>query len=256
MCSTLLHKGTVEAIDAKRCAFIWTGDATCTGGQCKAAWDLNKGLLSKFLDKLLQEPTTNWQRWFHMCYETAPRSTHLGNGQFTSFWFDHWIGPQPLAELFPAILSFCQRPNISVQHAFHEGQWLIPLHPRLSAVASSQWAMIQQALADVNLLHDVPDRRGIGPDLLPFSSRAFYRDLWDLPHFPDEASPRARSTIITAVLWNIWKARNSVVFNSTFVTAASTRSAIVQDVQLWSLRARSAVDKIYLNSWCNTIDVT
>lgn len=40
MRSTLLHKGTVEAIDAKRCAFIWTGDATCTGGQCKAAWDL------------------------------------------------------------------------------------------------------------------------------------------------------------------------------------------------------------------------
>jgi hypothetical protein len=235
MCSTLLHKGTVEAIDAKRCAFIWTGDATCTGGQCKAAWDLvcwdkpqggvglkrldlqNKGLLSKFLDKLLQEPTTNWQRWFHICYgsvlaeiletttiliDTAIWTTlrqllpefrnctkiHLGNGQFTSFWFDHWIGSQPLAELFPAILSFCQQPNISVQHAFHEGQWLIPLHPRLSAVASSQWAMIQQALADVNLLHDVPDRRGIGPDLLPFSSRAFYR--WHMERRPfDDFSP-------------------------------------------------------------------
>lgn len=40
MCSTLLHKGTVEANDVKRRAFIWTGDATCTGGQCKAAWDL------------------------------------------------------------------------------------------------------------------------------------------------------------------------------------------------------------------------
>ena len=154
MCSTLLHKGTVEAIDAKRRAFIWTGDSSCTGGQCKAAWDVvcwdkaqggigvkrldlqNKGLLSKFLDKLLQPPTTNRQKWFHWMYgegagrdlgeahhlDTAIWTTlhqllpefrtctkiHLGNGQFTSFWFDHWIGPQPLAVLFPALLSFCQ----------------------------------------------------------------------------------------------------------------------------------------------------
>ena len=32
MCSTLLHKGTIEAIDARRRAFIWTGDITCSGG--------------------------------------------------------------------------------------------------------------------------------------------------------------------------------------------------------------------------------
>ena len=31
-CSTLLHKGTIEAIDARRRAFIWTGDITCSGG--------------------------------------------------------------------------------------------------------------------------------------------------------------------------------------------------------------------------------
>ena len=32
MCSTLLHKGTIETIEAKRRAFIWTGDTTCAGG--------------------------------------------------------------------------------------------------------------------------------------------------------------------------------------------------------------------------------
>jgi hypothetical protein len=58
------------------------------------------------------------------------------------------------------------------------------------------------------------------------------------------------------VLWNIWKARNSFVFNSTIITAASTLLAILQDIQLWSLRARSAVDKSYLYMWCSNLGAT
>ncbi|KAG2555013.1 hypothetical protein PVAP13_9KG572002 [Panicum virgatum] len=217
MCSTLLHKGTIEAIDARCCAFIWTGDNTYTGGQCKAAWDLNKGLLSKFVDKLLQPPTTNWQKWFHRMYAAAwLQKLHQNSSRKWS----------PLATMFPALLSFCPWPNISVSHAYHQGQWMLPLHSRLSSVASSQWEMIQLALTNVTLSPDVPDRRGIGADLRPFSSRAFYLDLWGLPSFTDDVSPRVRSTIITAVLWNIWKARNSVVFNSLPPTVASSRSAI------------------------------
>ena len=170
----------------------------------------NKGLLSKFVDKLLQPPATNWQKWFHRMYgegasrdlgdahhlDTAIWTTlrqllpgfrsctkiHLGNGQFTSFWFDHWIGSQPLATMFPALLSFCPRPNISVSHAYHQGQWMLPLHSRLSSVDSSQWEMIQLALTNVTLSPDVPDRRGIGADLRPFSSRAFY--LWHMEQKP------------------------------------------------------------------------
>ncbi|KAG2553233.1 hypothetical protein PVAP13_9KG508826 [Panicum virgatum] len=255
MCSTLLHKGTIEAIDARRRAFIWTGDITCSGGQCKAAWELNKGLLSKFVDKLLQAPTTNWQKWFHLMYGDGCTKVHLGSGQFTSFWFDHWIGPQPLADLFPALLSFCPRPNITVAHAYLKDQWIIHLHPRLTSVASSQLSAILLALANVALLPHVPDRRGIGVDLQPFSSRGFYLELWDLPYFSDEASPRTRSTIITAVLWNVWKARNSVVFSSLFLTAADTRLAILQDLRLWSIRMRSPSDKAYLHEWCSTFDV-
>jgi hypothetical protein len=86
MCSLLLLTGIIEAIDKKRRAFLWTGDASCNGGQCKVAWttvcldkpqgglgvkDLskqNKGLLAKFLAKLHQEPTSSWQKWFHRLY--------------------------------------------------------------------------------------------------------------------------------------------------------------------------------------------
>ena len=105
MCSTLLDKGTIEAIDARRRAFIWTGDNSCTGGQCKAAWDLvcwdkaqgglgvkrldlqNKGLLSKFVDKLLQPPATNGQKWFHRMYgEGASRDLREAHHLDTAIW--------------------------------------------------------------------------------------------------------------------------------------------------------------------------
>ncbi|KAG2621727.1 hypothetical protein PVAP13_3NG303906 [Panicum virgatum] len=233
MCSTLLHKGTTEAIEAKRRTFIWTGDTTCTLG--------------------------------------GGNARQLGTCR---------------TDLFPALLSFCPRTNITVAHAYLQEQWLIPLHPHLTSVASSQLGAIQLALADVALLPHVPDRRGIGNDLQPFSSHGFYLwhmeqrpidsfsdciwsnatilkfkhflwlycgayedqdrlllrcplacgELWDLPYFSDEVFPRTRSIIITDVLRNVWKAHNSVVFNSLFPTVASTCLAIHQDLQLWSIR--------------------
>lgn len=39
MCS-LLPKGVIDLIDAKRRAFLWTGEKTCSGGHCKAPWEL------------------------------------------------------------------------------------------------------------------------------------------------------------------------------------------------------------------------
>jgi hypothetical protein len=41
---------------------------------------------------------------------------HLGDGEHCSFWFDHWLGPRPLAELFPALLTHCRRPNVTHPH--------------------------------------------------------------------------------------------------------------------------------------------
>lgn len=84
MCSYLLPQGNVQAIDSKRRAFIWTGDNSCSGGQCKVSWTAvcldkdrgglgvknlslqNKGLLSKFWARIHQQPTTSWQRWWFL----------------------------------------------------------------------------------------------------------------------------------------------------------------------------------------------
>ena len=70
MAAGIIPHGVLEAIDKCRRAFLWTGEDTCHGGNCKVAWkDLctpkslgglvimclatqNKSLLSKFLSKL------------------------------------------------------------------------------------------------------------------------------------------------------------------------------------------------------------
>jgi hypothetical protein len=41
-----------------------------------------------------------------------------------------------------------------------------------------------------------------------------FRDLWTVPELPGAASTKVHSTIVTALLWNIWKARNSWVFQA------------------------------------------
>lgn len=75
---TILHIVGVE-IDAKRHAFLWTSEKTCSGGHCKAPWDLvyipkdkgglgikdlhiqNRCVLQKFLSKVHEPPTSPWQ---------------------------------------------------------------------------------------------------------------------------------------------------------------------------------------------------
>ncbi|BAS94481.1 Os05g0469900, partial [Oryza sativa Japonica Group] len=36
----MLPKGTIEAIDKRRHAFLWSGEDSCHGSKCLVAWDL------------------------------------------------------------------------------------------------------------------------------------------------------------------------------------------------------------------------
>lgn len=39
MCSLVLPKGTIDAMEKRGRAFLWTGMDKCLGGHCKVAWD-------------------------------------------------------------------------------------------------------------------------------------------------------------------------------------------------------------------------
>jgi hypothetical protein len=105
-------------------------------------------------------------------------TVHLGNGAACSFWHDHWLGPQPLAALFPALHSHCRRPNITVQGAaagvVPSGAWDLGLHNRLSATAETELLTIHLALQSAMSSPDDKDYQGVGTAMAPFSSALFY----------------------------------------------------------------------------------
>nr|TKW01535.1 hypothetical protein SEVIR_8G187400v2 [Setaria viridis] len=95
--------------------------------------------------KIHEPPATPWQQWFQSTYGSQGHrdlgdphyldtptwkdflsilptfrqhmSVIIGDGSFTSFWSDHWIGSAPLDLAMPALFSQALRPNISVQLA-------------------------------------------------------------------------------------------------------------------------------------------
>ena len=147
MSSILLPKSVCEVLDAKRRAFLWTGEDTCSGANCLIAWDrvcqarecgglgikslanMNHCMLMKFVHKLHVPDELPWKSWFlshagpcltgtpgsYLCSivkEELPQyrgltSVLLGDGARTSFWFDNWILNSPLSETFPILFSHC-----------------------------------------------------------------------------------------------------------------------------------------------------
>ncbi|KAK1642140.1 hypothetical protein QYE76_059945 [Lolium multiflorum] len=62
------------------------------------------------------------------------------------------------------------------------------------------------------------------------------------------------ATVNTAILWNIWKRRNALVFNNVDESLPLVVKNCVQDVRLWAYRCPKENSRCILNSWCITYD--
>ena len=131
MSSILLPRNVRELLDAKRRAFLWTGEEHCHGSSCLVAWDdvcqprelgglgvksleeMNHCLLLKFVHKLHDPEPLPWKQWFishsdlgrglssdsylgKLISSEVQRYQHLtrvrvGHGAHTSFWHDRWL---------------------------------------------------------------------------------------------------------------------------------------------------------------------
>jgi hypothetical protein len=82
---------------------------------------------------------------------------HVGNGQHTRFWLDHWLGEDNFSVKFPLIFEICAEPEISVAQAItHEG-WNIRLRRSLGPTQVMQWQSLV-ALLESYQLEEASDR--------------------------------------------------------------------------------------------------
>jgi hypothetical protein len=73
------------------------------------------------------------------------------------------------------------------------------------------------------------------------------RLLWDST-LVSSLEPRVRSTIVTVILWNIWKGRNSMVFDKIELPAPLLFRQMAGDLSFLQRQA-SSDDQIILRSW-------
>ncbi|KAF8649208.1 hypothetical protein HU200_064403 [Digitaria exilis] len=66
-----------------------------------------------------------------------------------------------------------------------------------------------------------------------------------------ESNQRIRTTILTCVLWNVWKCRNAKVFRSVDETNLHIATRCHDDLLLWSNRCSTDADKAKLVEWSN-----
>lgn len=170
----------------------------------------NQCLLQKFWVKLHEPSSTSWQRWFHSIYGLgagkdlgdahyldtpvwrslldllqtfrATTQVHIGNGQHTSFWHDHWLGPAPLSHLMPALYSHSTRPNITVAAARGNGLWNLSL--RLSQAAINEMQALANAPMNCQLPLQQDDHRLLISSNRPYTATGAYRLAWT--HLPDD----------------------------------------------------------------------
>jgi len=185
MSSILLPKKVVEALDAKRRAFLWTGEEQCHGSSCLVAWtdvcqpkefgglgvknlaDMNHCLLLKFVHKLHDPESLPWKQWFLTHSDLsgeAARDSYLGKlishelqryqdltrvrvgtGDHTSFWHDRWLLNTPLCDVFPALYSHVLRRDLIVRVVFDVGLQA-HLRPRLTNSARADESVLQSCL--------------------------------------------------------------------------------------------------------------
>ncbi|CAN6314625.1 unnamed protein product [Urochloa humidicola] len=80
---------------------------------------------------------------------------------------------------------------------------------------------------------------------------ASFADLWLLPELLDIQPASVTLAILTAILWNIWKAQNALLFRGEVLSPRSTVLAIIADLELWTHRTRKMSIKPQIIHWCD-----
>ena len=87
----------------------------------------------------------------------AITTVSVGDGRTCSFWYDIWVGDEPLADRFPALLSHCTAKTAPLS-LFKASGIHSSLVPRLSTAATQELNLVHGIL-DSTQLNGEPDKR-------------------------------------------------------------------------------------------------
>ena len=193
-----LPQGTIDALDKKRRAFLWSGEATTIGARCLVAWEqtclpkelgglgiknlqiLNQCLLLKHLHRLHHPGESAWAKWVSSRIDIASLESNCAGA--------HWKNLQDLLPIYRAITTTTVgnglRTSFWFDHWLPVGQlsealpslfshtndqnasvakvYSRPLRDhfvtRLSHVAAAEFAMLEEIVEEV-VLQETPDNR-------------------------------------------------------------------------------------------------
>jgi len=89
-----------------------------------------------------------------------------------------------------------------------------------------------------------------GIDVSSMSPTLGVEQLW-LENQLQESNARIKSTILTCLLWNIWKCKNTKVFRQKDETNSVIADRCKGDLVLWFNRCSSSSDKMKVMEWIN-----
>uniref|UniRef100_K4AIA8 Reverse transcriptase zinc-binding domain-containing protein n=1 Tax=Setaria italica TaxID=4555 RepID=K4AIA8_SETIT len=174
---------------------------------------------------------------------------------FSSAGFYRWTAASQPADPFAAHIWA----NVAIPCCKQHFLWLVHRHRLPSAALLRHRNIIDSPSCTFCGAHEDQDHlllrcnrarriwRLLGWPSVPYLSS--FRELWTLPELPDGTVPSARSAILTAILWHIWKGRNELVSNGVHVPPRTTFTAIATDLELWKHRTKDESARTSLVLW-------
>jgi hypothetical protein len=185
-------------LDRPRKGLFWAGAPKCSGDACQVAWELachskedgslglmdlatlNKSLMMKHVHKMFTGESNPWTDWIRFWYDEGRADDDtpcwrdikklileyrrltvvaLRDGETTSFWHDTWSEVGLPQHALPALYSHCFDTDVTVTEVMAaSGITVGGLQPRLTASASADLALLDDALATV-AVQPRPDER-------------------------------------------------------------------------------------------------
>ena len=179
-----LSAWAISQIDKRRRAFVWTGNDSCSGGNCRLAWpavcrptDLGGlGLIDLRVAGYALRLRWEWlsRSEPRRCWTSLPSRTEpcvaamcaasitvaVGDGASVRLWTDCWASVGPLHRFAPSLFAATSRTGRkrTLREAVLDNQWARDVSGALTVQVLREYLQVWEILRSVQLQAHLPDR--------------------------------------------------------------------------------------------------